>query len=64
MLFFLINNMFGKCFFPYFLFSKIIFYFWNKKTYLTTQNGQKIIIILKTQSVKETENIQNVVFRF
>ena len=41
---------------PYFLFPKIIFYFLDKKTYLTTQNGQKIKTVLKTQFVNKTEN--------
>ena len=34
------------------------------KTCLTTQNGQKTKTVLKTQFVKEIENMQNVVFNF
>ena len=56
--------MFGNCFSPYFLFSKTIFYFWDWKTCLATQNGQKIKIVFKTQFVKETENMQKAVFSF
>ena len=47
---------------PYFLFPKIIFYFLDKKTYLTTQNGQKTKTVLKTQFVNKTENMQKTVF--
>ena len=45
---------------PYFMFLKAIFYFWDQKTCLATQNRQKTV--LKTQFVKEIENMQKAVF--
>ena len=54
--------MFGNCFFPLFSVSKNNFIFLRLKTCLATQNGQKTKIVLKTQFVKETENMQKAVF--
>ena len=47
-----------------FCFQKKNFYFWDKKTCLVTQNGQKTKIVLKTQFMKETENMQKHCFFF
>ena len=58
------KGMFGNYFLPYFLFSKTIFYFWDWKTCLATQNRQKTKTVVKTQFVKETENIQKTIFSF
>ena len=49
---------------PYFLFLRTIFYIWDYKTCLATQNEQKTKTILQTQFMKETENMQNTVFNF
>ena len=56
--------MFGNCFFPLFSVSKNNFIFLRLKTCLATQNGQKTKIVLKTQFVKETENMQKAIFSF
>ena len=57
--------MFGTCFFPlFFIFKNNFLFLRQKKTCLTIQNGQKKKIVFKTQFVKETENMQKVVFSF
>ena len=54
--------MFGNYIFPLFYVFKNDFLFLRLKTYLAIQNKQKTKTVLKTQFVKETENMQNVVF--
>ena len=57
--------MFGTCFFLLFsIFKNNFLFLRQKKTCLTIQNGQKTKIVFKTQFVKETENMQKVVFSF
>ena len=56
--------MFGNCFFFLFFVFKNNFLFLRLKTYLATQNGRKIKTVFKIQFMKETENMQNVVFSF
>ena len=57
--------MFDTCFFLLFsIFKNNFLFLRQKKTCLTIQNGQKIKIVFKTQFVKETENMQKVVFSF
>ena len=58
------KNCLVTVFSDYFLFSKIIFYFLDKKTCLVSQNGQKTKTVFKAQFVKKTEKIQKVVFSF
>ena len=56
------QGMFGNFFFPLFYVSKNNFLFLRQKTCLATQNWQKTKIILKTQFVKETDNMQKASF--
>ena len=60
--------MFGNCFFPYFLFSKEIFFFLKLKNLFDnskyTEKKKKKQNVLKTQFVKETKNMQKAVFSF
>ena len=56
--------MFDNFFFPLFSVFKNNFLFLRLKTCLATQDGQKTKTILKTQFVKETENMQKAVFSF
>ena len=58
------TDMFGNCFFPLFSVFKNNFLFFKLKTCLVTQNGQKTKTVFKIQFVKETENMQKVVFSF
>ena len=57
-------GMFGNCFFLLFSVFKNNFLFLRLKNLFATQNRQKTKIVLKTQFVKETENMQNVFFSF
>ena len=59
-----IKGMFGNCFFPLFSVSKNNFLLLRQKNLFGNQNGQKTKIVLKTQFVKETENMQKAVFSF
>ena len=56
--------MFGNYFFPLFSVFKNNFLFLRLKICLATQNGQKTKTVFKIQFVKETENMQTVVFSF
>ena len=57
--------MFGYCFLPLFFVFKnnFFFIFETKKICLAIQNEQKTKTVIKTQFVKEIENMQNIVFQ-
>ena len=59
-----IKGMFGNCFFPLFSVSKNNFLLLRQKNLFDNQNGQKTKIVLKTQFVKETENMFFAYFQF
>ena len=56
--------MFGNCFFPLFSVFKNNFLFLRLKNLFGNQKWKKTKIVLKTQFVKETENMQKTVFSF
>ena len=59
------KGMFGNYFFPlFFYFQKQLSIFETKKLVWQSKINRKKKIILKTQFVKETENMQKTVFNF
>ena len=58
------KGMFGNCFFPLFSVFKNNFLFLKLKNLFDNSNGQKTKTVCKTQFVKKTENMQNVIFSF
>ena len=54
--------MFGNCFFPLFYIFKNNFLFFRLKNLFRNPKWTKTKTVLKTQFVKETENMQKAVF--